>query len=150
MKQFKQLVPVALISVSLAALVLSHYMGLVVGLCVFFASLVGISLSLLDIGLTLKKLQRLQSQLQEDKRGLAWVWIAGLVLTLPFCALLYWVLDYPFDMIVATVSPMYTFTGTMAMAWTTAQLLLSYLLSFVIVFAVLWVIVNAKNPSWVN
>ena len=83
-------------------------------------------------------------RLIKDRRGLTWVWIVGLVLTLPLCALVYWCLDYPFDLIVATVTPLYTFTGTMASAWTAAQLIVSYLLAFVVFYAVAWVIINSK------
>lgn len=92
-----------------------------------------------------KRVSKEQS-LIDNQKGLAWIWIVGLGLTLPMCALIYWCLDYPFDLIVGTVSGMYTFTGTMAMAWTTTQLILSYLLAFVAVFTVAWVIQTSKSP----
>lgn len=86
-------------------------------------------------------------RLHHDKRGLVWVWIVGLVLTIPVCAFFYWVLDYPFDLIATQMASMYTFTGVMADAWLATQFIISYLLAFVLIMAVLWVIMNAKQPG---
>lgn len=87
-------------------------------------------------------------ELHKDINGLAWVWIAGFVLTLPFCALIYFALGYPFSLIAGTVTASYTLTGAMASAWTLTQLLLSYLMAFVIIFVVIYVLMNSKpNPG---
>lgn len=89
-----------------------------------------------------------QQRLLANNSGLAWVWIVGFGLTIPMCALIYWCLDYPFDLIVQSIGGMYTFTGVMAYAWSTTQFIISYLLAFVIIYAVIWVIVNSKTPNF--
>ena len=89
--------------------------------------------------------QKLQAFLSHKESGLAWIWIAGFALTIPFCAFIYWCLDYPFDIIVETVLADVTLTGTMASAWAATQVIISYLLAFVVIFSVLWVINNSKS-----
>lgn len=85
--------------------------------------------------------------LVEDKKGLVWIWIVGLFITIPVCAFFYWILDYPFDIISAQMATLYTFTGVLADAWVATQFVVSYLLAFVLVMAILWVIINAKSPG---
>ncbi len=84
---------------------------------------------------------------RSNRAGLAWIWIVGFVLTLPFCALIYWTMDYPLDLIIISLTGMYSFTGTMLYAWNAVQLIISYLLAFVVIYAVIWVLVNSKSPG---
>ena len=88
-------------------------------------------------------------KLRRNKRGLAWIWAVGFLLTLPFSALVYFLLDYPFDLMLGQISGTYTLTGTMADAWTATHFLISYLLSFVVIFVVVWILVNSKSPQQV-
>lgn len=85
--------------------------------------------------------------ISSDVCGLAWVWVVGFGLSLPFCAFLYWMLDYPFDIIARHCLGLYTFSGTMAYAWTACQIIVSYLLAFVVIYSVIWVIVNSKSSE---
>jgi hypothetical protein len=92
-------------------------------------------------------MQRFLKRFRENRQGLAWILIAGLLLSLPFCALVYWVLDYPFELLLDTCEGLVTFTGTMASAWITTKVLISYLLAFCLIYSVLWVIINAKHSN---
>lgn len=103
---------------------------------------------IVDLSLFLHSFGKSFRKLTDDKSGLAWIWIVGFGLTLPLCALVYWSLDYPFDMIAEVAMGAYTLTGTMAFAWDTSRLIISYLLAFVVIFAVVWVITNSKNPNF--
>ena len=89
---------------------------------------------------TLKKFRK-------DTHALAWIWIVGFVLSIPMCALIYFVLDYPFDIIATYVEGTTTFTGTMAYAWTATEFIISYLLALCLILSVLWVIINSKSPG---
>lgn len=86
-------------------------------------------------------------QFKENNQGMAWIIIVGLGLSIPACALFYWVLDYPFDLIAGSVANLYTFTGTMAYAWTTTKVIINYLLAFSLIYSIIWIIVNSKSPG---
>ena len=118
-------------------------------LLTFMVSMALIPLATFDI-LRLLSNMNITQQLQrfrDNKQGLTWVWIVGLVLSIPVCAFFYWVMDYPFDIMVATVTPIYTMTGFMASSWAAVQLIVSYLLAFCLIFSVIWVIQQSKNPG---
>jgi hypothetical protein len=84
-----------------------------------------------------------------NTKGLAWIWIVGFGLTIPFCAFIYWVLAYPFEIIAESAMGMMTLTGTMAYSWVLTKFMISYMLAFVVIFAVIWVIINSKSPQGV-
>jgi hypothetical protein len=87
------------------------------------------------------------SSFLKDRMGLAWqLTVAGLsVIFMPF---VYWPLSVAWEEIYTSITGMYTFTGAMAYAVTFAQILLSYLIAFFLVFCVYWVLVNAKNDPY--
>ena len=82
----------------------------------------------------------------KNKQGIVWLWIVAFFLTIPVCVLFYTLLTYALNLILDQTSSMYTLTGTMALAWTATQFIISYLLAFVVIFAIFWVIVNSKDP----
>ncbi len=129
----------------LTCAIIEPVMAFLFFICACGALIIGI----FDFGCLLKVLSKQQKlrSLKDDTKGLAWIWIVGLGFTIPMCALVYWVLDYPFDIIANVAMGAYTFTGTMASAWDLSRLLISYMLAFCIIYAVLWVIVNSKNPG---
>ena len=86
-------------------------------------------------------------QFRKDKRGVAWVWIVGFLLTIPMCALIQFALSYPFDLITEQMAGLYTLTGPMASAGLAIQFIISYSLAFVIIYAVIWVTVNSKSSG---
>ena len=102
---------------------------------------------LFDMCLCLPKFEAVQT-LEKEKSGLAWIWIVRFGLTIPLCAVTYWALDYPFDIIAEVALGVYTFTGTMSYAWDTTRLMISYLLAFVVIFTILWIIQNSKTRAW--
>lgn len=133
-----------LFSVSVFSSILGAY-----ALFTFMLAMVLLPLSVFDIyrimfNVNIKQHLR---RFKDDKRGLTWIWIVGLVLSLPVCAFFYWVMDYPFDLIVGTVTPIYTMTGFMASSWAAVQLIVSYLLAFCLIFSVIWIIQNSKSPG---
>lgn len=115
--------------------------------------LIGISLfglSVLDICRLLRKMNCFPKSLKDlgaDNRGLGWVLIVGFGLTLPMCALVYFVLDYPFELIAEQMASIYTLTGVMSYAWMATHVIISYLLSIVLIYAIIWVIVNSRSPQ---
>ena len=84
---------------------------------------------------------------RDNKRAIVWIWIVGLFLSIPFCAFLYFVLDYPFDLVCATCVPLSNITGFMALSWNAVHLIIAYLLAFTLIFSVIWVIQNSKSPG---
>jgi len=121
----------------------------------FFMGILGFFLFLYAALLTVKysfevelhQQMKLLSSLKDNKEGLAWVWIVGFFLSLPMCGLVYWVLDYPFELIAEQMTGLYTLTGTMAYSWMAVHFTISYLLAFVLIFTILWVIINSKSPT---
>jgi hypothetical protein len=83
----------------------------------------------------------------KNKSGLGWVLVVGLGLSIPTCALMYFVLAYPFDLISDYMSQFVVFTGTMAYSWVATKVIISYLTAFALIFSVIWVVVNAKSPN---
>ena len=133
-----------LFSLSVFSSILGPY-----ALFAFLISIALLPLAVFDIYRLMFNVNLLQQlrRFKNDKRGLTWVWIVGLVLSIPVCAFFYWVMDYPFDLIVATVTPIYTMTGFMASSWAAVQLIVSYLLAFCLIFSVIWIIQNSKSPG---
>ena len=86
-------------------------------------------------------------QFRKDKRAVAWVWIVGFFLTIPMCAVIQFALSYPFDLITEQLASEYTPTGAMASAGLAIQFIISYSLAFVIIYAVIWVVVNSKTTG---
>lgn len=84
---------------------------------------------------------------RDNKQALVWIWIVAFLLAIPMSALIYFVLDYPFDLIIQTTNPLYTYTGVMASAWTATKVTIDYLLAFAVIMVVLWVVTNAKSPQ---
>ena len=119
-----------------------HAVLLLVGVCL-------LALSAFDVCRLLRKLNYFASikDLSLDKRGLGWVLIVGFGLTLPMCALVYFVLDYPFELIAEQMAGIYTLTGVMSYAWMATHVIISYLLSIVLIYAIIWVIVNSRSPQ---
>jgi hypothetical protein len=72
---------------------------------------------------------------RSNRQGLVWLWIVDFIL------------DYPFDIIVNTVTPIYTMTGFMASAWNAVQITIAWLLAFSLIFAITHLIQNAKAPQ---
>ena len=118
---------------------------IMIGLALMFVAIVDVTCIMYEW----HPIAKLKSFASRKESGLAWIWIAGFALTIPFCAFVYWCLDYPFDIIVTSVLADVTLTGTMASAWAATQIIVSYLLAFTIIFAVLWVINNSK-PGGAN
>jgi signal transduction histidine kinase len=118
-------------------------------LFVLLTSLFLIGLSSLDVSRLIFNFHPFSflKQFQKNKQGLGWILIVGLGLSIPMCALVYWVLDYPFNLITEHMMTMYTFTGTMAYAWMATHVIISYLLAFTLIYSVIWVIVNSKSPG---
>ena len=112
----------------------------------FMLSFALLGLAVYDIMRILSPWKTIQN-LAADKQGLAWIYIVGLGLSIPMCAFMYWVFDWPFDIIVSTVTPVYTMTGFMASSWAAVQLIVSYLLAFCLIFSVFWIIQNSKSPG---
>lgn len=133
-----------LVLVGLGLYMCAGFAGFLGGLFCSLVSVGFVLVGLVDFGLFIKTLDKLGY----DKRGLAWIWIVGFGLTFPFCAVVYWALDYPFDLISEVALGVYTFEGTMAYAWDASRLVISYLLVFVVIFTVLWVVQNSKAPPW--
>lgn len=134
----------ALLSLSLFGVLLSgpvQIFFLMVGITLMLVSTVDVLCVMADW----HPIAKFKAFLNRKQSGLAWIWIAGFALTIPFCAFIYWCLDYPFDLIVESVLVDVTLTGTMASAWAATQIVISYLLAFVVIFAVLWVINNSKS-----
>lgn len=130
--------------------VFSNFLPADVQLLVMILSLFMLALVSFDVASSLFKSNVLPSaikQVKDDRAGLAWVIIVGLGLSIPACALFYWVLDYPFDLIASSVANLYTFTGAMAYAWITTKVIINYLLAFCLIYSIIWIIVNSKSPG---
>ena len=144
------LVDMLLIAVAFCCFSISLFTSVLglLNLALFIFAMVLLPVGLFDVCRVAFGLHLFSSKnLKDDKQGLAWIWIVGFFLTIPMCALIYFVLDYPFDIIVETVLPIYTYTGFMASAMTAVEVIIDYLLAFVVIFAVLWVVINAKSPQ---
>jgi hypothetical protein len=116
------------------------------GIWGFAYVLIGASLSVLpiyDFGVQLLHTKTVK-KLSENKSGVAWIWAVA-VLAIVFCPLVYWAVGYPFDIIATQMTGMYTLTGTMALAWSAARVVISYILAFVLFFVMVWSFVNARN-----
>lgn len=96
--------------------------------------------ALLKIGLMVLEFEPVK-KLKNDKSGVAWIWAVA-ALAICFCPLVYFAVGYPFDLIRTQMIGMYTLTGNMLLAWEATQVIVSYLLAFILFFIVVW--------SWVN
>lgn len=137
-----------LVAIGASGLSVSLFTGLL-GAYAFITMFCGVALMILgtfDAARLFNKTS-VAENIIENKQGLIWIWIVGFLLAIPMAALIYFVLDYPFDIIVSTVAPIYTFTGVTALAWTATQVVIDYLLAFVVIMVVLWVVTNAKSPQ---
>jgi hypothetical protein len=136
---------VAALSSGLILIVVSFYLGYI-GLLSFLIGCILTACPTVDFCLMLRTTNK---NFLSNKQGLVWIWIVGLGLAIPFSALVYWTLDYPFDLIRLSTADLYTFTGAMASTWMVIQAAISYLLAVVLIYAVIWVIMNSKSPQQV-
>lgn len=147
---FEDLAMLSIGALGLSVSIFTNFLGNL-SLLIFLATCAVIPLVTYDILRITFNFHPLTSlkKFRKDNRALAWLWIVGFVLTIPMTALVYFVLDYPFDIIATYVEGTVTFTGAMAYAWATTHFIISYLLGFVLIFATLWVIINSKSPQGV-
>lgn len=149
-KSKRTLIVFSFLLAAFICLVLTQYIGEygVVSFTFGFAFLIAYCvLAIADLRKTGKEEKAALRDIIKDSRAVAWVWIGGFALTLPFCALIYFCLGYPFSLIADVVNAGYTLTGTMGAAWTATQLILSYILALVLVFVVVNVIMNSKHTG---
>lgn len=80
---------------------------------------------------------------RRDQKGLAWV-IGVALISIFFIPVVYFPLDYAWDQVYATITGDYVFTGSIALAITAVQIIVSYLVVFGLLFTINWAIVQAK------
>lgn len=82
--------------------------------------------------------------LKTNVSGIAWIWaVAGL--TIVFTPFVYWAVSYPWNLLFTAITRQYTFTGIMGGALMfVSGIVITYLCTFVLLFVVIWSLVNAK------
>lgn len=115
------------------------------GLCLFTFGTIAMIYGVAEVALTVFD-SNLLTRFRKNQKGIAWVW-AVCFLAIGFCPFIYWALGWPLDMVASYITGQYTFTGTMALAWSAARLLISYILAWVLICAVIWAWVNARSTN---
>jgi hypothetical protein len=80
---------------------------------------------------------------REDRRGVAWV-VGVAVISILLMPVVYYPLDYAWDVVFYSVTGGYVFTGTTASAVTFVKVIINYLIVFGLLFTINWAIVQAK------
>jgi hypothetical protein len=137
-----------LVVVGLTLLAGSNLAGLN-GLFLMFIGSAVSALMLYDLyaeitGFKLTSMLKVFSRFRKDNCAIAWVWGVAFLAIL-FCPFIYWVIGWPFDIVAEYIFGLYTFTGTMAVAWDAVRFLISYLLAFCLLASVVWALVNARS-----
>jgi len=83
----------------------------------------------------------------KDERAIVWAW-AMLAIMLVLGAIIYFPLSYAWDQIYTNVVGQYTFTGNTALGITAIQLIMSYMMAFVVIAGINWLIVQSKSEAY--
>lgn len=84
---------------------------------------------------------------RSNQQGVAWV-IGVAVISLLLTPVVYYPLDVAWNSVFYSITDNYVFTGTTASAITFAQVVISYLAVFSLLFTVNWAIVQAKSKRY--
>lgn len=82
-----------------------------------------------------------------NQQGLAWV-IGIAIIAILFMPIVYFPLDYAWDVVYISIVGDYVFTGSTASAIVMVQFIISYMLAFGLIFVVNWAIVQAKSGRY--
>jgi hypothetical protein len=94
-----------------------------------------------------KNIRDSTEKFKHDQVGLAYVWaMAAIMIVLG--AIIYFPLSYAYDAVYTNIVGNYTFTGTTALGITAIQLIVSYMLGFLVIFTVNWMLVQAKMQRY--
>lgn len=89
----------------------------------------------------------MRRNLWRDTSGIAYVW-AMFAILIVLGAVLYFPMSYVWDKVYTTITGDYVFTGDTALGIAAINLVMSYLMAFVVIFGINWVIVNSKSEAY--
>ena len=84
---------------------------------------------------------------RQNRVALAYIWAMSAIMIV-LGAVIYFPLSYAWDAVYANVVGNYTFTGTTALGITVIQLVISYMMGFLVLFTVNWMLVQAKMQRY--
>ena len=84
---------------------------------------------------------------RKNTKGIGWV-LGVAFLSLALTPIVYFPLSYAWDQIYGFITDSYTFTGITASSTLAVQLIISYLMAFVVFFTASWAITQAKRARY--
>lgn len=83
----------------------------------------------------------------KDERAIGWV-LGVAIIAILLMPVVYFPLDYAWDLVFLQITGDYTFTGTIGLAVDTVRIIINYLLVFGLLIVINWAVVQAKARSY--